>query len=103
MGTREGRFVRRTWGTQSLLEHSEGAILPPDGCATRPTNTDTFSSDETSPPPAPDTETLVETAGRRTPRDRSDVSQKGYWDIMSIFRSGNTKSGSWPRSRSGHP
>ena len=58
MGTREAIDVRKTRDAQSRPEHSEGSMLPPDGCATRrhhhdmPITANIFSSDKTSQPPA---------------------------------------------------
>ena len=124
--TRERKHIKKPNLTQSLpsplpQHSSDSTILPPPATYTKTPNTTTnippssSSSDQTSQPPPPrarerDTETKTETpAKRRNPTNRSSISQtqtktkkeKGYWDLLSVFRSGNGKSSATAVSRSG--
>ena len=57
-----------------------------------PTSIQAVSSNELSQPPTQRINTSVDTVVEQHPGSRTDASRKGYWDIMSAFRSGNDKS-----------
>ena len=67
---------------------------------------DAVSSGDPARRPTQNAESPVETAERALSDDQSEPRRKGYWDIMSIFRSGNnstSRSEIYPTSRSSHP